>query len=206
MKLSKKTRKKQIKHKHLKAIAKQFLKDLGFSNKEIQEEYFVEVEGIRQKIRVDVVGIDHERKIAIECGRVPAEKIGWLNLFFDEVIVLPYMNDRVTHGSSEDALKHRISEIGKRLEHKSQQVKDLQRKLSLKNVELEEDRRFFGKAVILGLYKIGCLPRGILHSGAFDVIEKFEDELENRTAIQGKGFVMDWGERDGVSGLKRIKQ
>lgn len=82
-------------HDDLKQLAKKQLLQLGFKEEEIHEEYTVKSPEMKSRIVVDVVGIKPKHKVAIECGSVQGERLSQLKLFFDEVIVLPYINDGV---------------------------------------------------------------------------------------------------------------
>ena len=89
------------KHKRLKLLGRVLLKDKGFVDTEIYEEYEILIG--RKKYVVDICGINpnlysgHRRNIhgggkavAVECGNTSAEKLTNLKLFFDEVVHLPY--------------------------------------------------------------------------------------------------------------------
>jgi hypothetical protein len=171
----------QLKHKHLKSIAKDFLRELGFAEEEIKEEYWLDAQGMRERVRVDVVGLSSSRKVAIECGQVSGQKMSWLNLFFDEVINLPYANDRVSHGSCSEALIGRVKELQKELEESRNRIVTLKRQLESKTREVDEQKIILGKATIVGLYKMGALPTRILHVTSDLVIKEFEEELQART-------------------------
>lgn len=84
-------------HLELKNMAKTMLVNMGFSLKEIHEEYRVDINtvGSGRSFRVDVCGIPEKKysgrkAVAIECGKTDGEKLVNLNLFFDEVYHLPY--------------------------------------------------------------------------------------------------------------------
>jgi len=89
-------------HDELKAMAREHLKDLGYLDEEIYEEYSISKWNDTSKLkltkdfRVDVVGIkkDGTHSVAFECGNCSPEKLIQLNLFFNEVWQLPYINDR----------------------------------------------------------------------------------------------------------------
>ena len=80
-------------HKKLKEKATGFLKGLGFTS--ITDEYPTGVIyscyaiGSREAW-VDVVGIDGDRMILVECGDTPWGKLRTLSRHFDEVYHLPY--------------------------------------------------------------------------------------------------------------------
>ncbi len=86
-------------HEALKQIAVKILIDMGFTMEEIKEEYWVSPYSLYSRrdsdlkgFRVDVVGLKPNKKVAIECGKTPGEKIAALKMFFDQVIVLPYFS------------------------------------------------------------------------------------------------------------------
>jgi hypothetical protein len=71
-------------HNELKEKARQQLLDLGFALDEIYSEYKVV---IPVTLRVDIVGIKPDLKIAIECGDVPPINKFWLlTKVFNEVL------------------------------------------------------------------------------------------------------------------------
>jgi hypothetical protein len=76
-------------HFAYKKIAIDILRDKGFKETEIKEEYDVEypIDG-RIKYTVDVVGIKDNYKVAIECGKVELSKLLNLRKIFDEVLVI----------------------------------------------------------------------------------------------------------------------
>jgi len=62
--------------------AKQLLRDQGFSEDQIYEDF------VLKNCRIDVVGWSKEAKTAIECGDCDEEKLEELRKFFDEVLCL----------------------------------------------------------------------------------------------------------------------
>ena len=79
------------KHKKLKLLGRVLLKDKGYEDTEIFEEYKVEI-GNKSYI-VDICGMSKSfdpKATAVECGTTNSEKLINLKLFFDEVICLPY--------------------------------------------------------------------------------------------------------------------
>ncbi len=70
-------------HKKLKGYATQYLRDNGFKDNEIYEEYKLESSQMTQKLYIDIVGIRKDKKVAIECGRTSAKRLSQLSLFFD---------------------------------------------------------------------------------------------------------------------------
>jgi hypothetical protein len=79
-------------HDELKQMARKILMDRGFKEAEIFEEYMVKTHEMRTGFRVDVAGITDDLKIAVECGAVQGQKVAQLQLFFDEVVLLPYLS------------------------------------------------------------------------------------------------------------------
>ena len=76
-------------HLSFKKIAVDILKEKGFKSEEIKEEYTVEYkQDGRTKYEVDVVGINKDYKIAIECGTTEYSKILNLQKIFNEVIIV----------------------------------------------------------------------------------------------------------------------
>lgn len=102
-----------ISHSALKETARQILADKGYLPEQIHEEYEVKVGGYdcKKLMRVDVVGINQEKRIAIECGSTPGEKIAALKMFFDEVIVLPYFTINIDKAEYERTIRKQSEEI-----------------------------------------------------------------------------------------------
>jgi len=73
-----------VRHVDLIKKAKEILKNKGFKEDEIHEEF-----GFKN-YRIDVVGWSDENKIAVECGYCDSGKREELEKFFDEVICLLY--------------------------------------------------------------------------------------------------------------------
>ncbi len=71
-------------HMDLVEKAKEILRERGFSENEIYQEFWF------KNYRIDVVGWSEEKKIAIECGLSGSSKRRDLKKFFDEVLYLPY--------------------------------------------------------------------------------------------------------------------
>jgi len=82
------------KHKELKLLGRVLLKDRGYLDTEIFEEYKIEI-GNKCYI-VDICGMgdpkrsNPQKNIAVECGTTNSEKMINLKLVFDEIICLPY--------------------------------------------------------------------------------------------------------------------
>lgn len=71
-------------HSELVKKAKEILKEKGFDEGQIHEEF-----GFKN-YRIDVVGWSEEKKIAVDCGYCDHEKLKDLQKFFDEVICLSF--------------------------------------------------------------------------------------------------------------------
>ncbi len=76
--------------------AKETLKRKGFADNEIYEEFWF------KNYRVDVVGWNPKRKVAVECGYCSPGKKQDLTRFFDEIICLPF-HPQVTPVSAESS-------------------------------------------------------------------------------------------------------
>ena len=82
-----KKRNRKVEHNLLKEIAKHYLRTFGFKENEIFTEYKVKIKNYSSPtVRVDVVGINRKKKIAIECGSVNYSKMKALSKIFDKVI------------------------------------------------------------------------------------------------------------------------
>lgn len=89
---------------------------MGYQSTEIHEEYWIGGKGIKlngsnKSFRVDVVGINSDKSVAIECGRTPGEKIAALKMFFDEVIVLPFFTTNISMLEHERVIRLQSEEI-----------------------------------------------------------------------------------------------
>ncbi len=78
-------------HKNLKEMA-HILLQRGYKSTEISNEYRLKIKESKQRwgYVVDVVGIKDDKKTAIELGTWNPKKLVHLELFFDEVIHIPY--------------------------------------------------------------------------------------------------------------------
>ncbi len=64
--------------------AKEILKERGFADDEIYEEFWL------KNYRIDAVGWSPKRKVAVECGICSSKKKRDLERFFDEIVCLPW--------------------------------------------------------------------------------------------------------------------
>ena len=71
-------------HAELIRMAKEILRERGFKDDEIYEEF-----GFKN-YRIDTVGWSDKQKVAIECGHFNSGKYEELKKFFDDVIHLPF--------------------------------------------------------------------------------------------------------------------
>ena len=111
-------------HQDIKAQAESLLKERGFSEDEIQDEYKVRIG--KKLFIVDVVGLKDEMAIAIECGIVKKNKLIALETYFDEVIHLPYLSEGSPSKIKEyekiiKELKQNISQLQNKVEASIQQ-------------------------------------------------------------------------------------
>jgi hypothetical protein len=116
-----------VKHTALKEVARGILKDMGFKENEIEEEYVVvggknynsneNMLAPKKYVRVDVVGINKERSVAIECGICSAEKISLLKFFFTDVILLPFFSFTIDDKSVLRSQRKEIESLTQRLEN-----------------------------------------------------------------------------------------
>lgn len=80
-------------HKNFKLLARSILLKKGFKADEIQEEFsisFKKPNGKRKTYRIDMVGINDSKTVAIECGNTKLSKLKELKIIFDEVVYIPY--------------------------------------------------------------------------------------------------------------------
>ncbi len=81
-----------IKHKELVEKARKILIEKGFTEEEIFKEYSLKLKDGSTK-RLDIVGINKERIIGIECGGLTRE-IKDIEEVLDEFILLPYVTKK----------------------------------------------------------------------------------------------------------------
>lgn len=81
-----------INHNELKEKAKILLREKGFKEEEIFEEYSVILPNGSNKI-IDVAGIKDNYTIGIECGSVHGNTESYES-FFDEFILMPYVQKK----------------------------------------------------------------------------------------------------------------
>ena len=98
-------------HTALKEVARKVLANMGYTPDEIKEEYSVGGYDFRKSFRVDVVGLKKDKRVAIECGATPGEKIAALKMYFDEVIVLPYFTLNIKKAEYERTVRIQSEEI-----------------------------------------------------------------------------------------------
>lgn len=132
-------------HEALKEVAIKILTNMGYTPDEIQQEYWVQpkqsytLRSIQNHslhgFRVDVVGLKADKKVAIECGKTPGEKIAALKMFFDEVIILPYFSLSVDKLDLERVIREK-NEV---LLQREKRVQELEKELA--------DRREFQRIV-----------------------------------------------------------
>jgi len=131
-------------HNNLKAYGRQLLARMGFHPEEIFEEYSVKTGEARNRLIVDLVAISPNLKVAVECGHTEAKKLSQLDLFFDEVILLPYLKTRVSDYLFKDinfAQELRVKEdenaqLRKRIEELTEDKEKLTQELAGKNREI----------------------------------------------------------------------
>ena len=129
-------------HEALKEIARKILIDMGYLSTEIKEEYWVQphsaYSGENNSLhgfRVDVVGLKPDKKVAIECGKTPGEKIAALKIFFDEVIILPYFTLNIEKTDLERLVREKNETILKQ----GNRIKELEQELN----QIISERNFF---------------------------------------------------------------
>ena len=128
-------------HKVLKSQAIEILKDMGFRDNEIHEEYPITINANNEKIeskhvtyRVDVAGISNDKRIAIECGSTQAIKIVWLKPFFDEVIILPHIR---TFASEEEKATYQLRHVKKKFADTEKSLNEQIDKLTKENRKIK---------------------------------------------------------------------
>jgi hypothetical protein len=92
------------------------------------------------------VGINQQKKIAVECGFTSGNKIAALQMYFDDVIVLPYF----TLSFDKENYERKIRELQKELEL----LKDENKKLKYENEEWRMDKARFEARLFIGIFDI----------------------------------------------------
>ena len=123
-------------HDRLKRLARLMLSEKGFSENEIFEEY--RISQIKRDLVVDMAGVSevNHLSVGIECGNTPAEKIPQLKLFFDEVIVLPYLAGLTQSGI--DDIERRLTKIISSNADYAARIKQLEETAAQRFVELKQ--------------------------------------------------------------------
>lgn len=126
-------------HQELKAYGRKVLEKLGFEIPEIHEEYLIKFEGMKEQLIVDVAGISPIRKVAVECGTTPTDKVINLRMYFDEVILLPYFADKVSRLFINDRqhLVERFTQQEKEILNLKSKIKQLEKKIAEKNPQYQ---------------------------------------------------------------------
>ena len=83
-----------LSHDDLKEIGRQYLKEQGYKEDEIEKEYTIKFHD--RSYRIDVVGLKNKRVVvAIECGSVSYEKMTVLTNIIRKVVHIPFHNQVV---------------------------------------------------------------------------------------------------------------
>ncbi len=140
------------KHKKLKLLGRVLLKDKGFLNTEIHEEYKILIG--RKNYVVDICGINpglesgqfrsssKGKAIAVECGTSDSEKLINLGLFFDEIIYLPYgitSLDTDLRKTLQEEMEKRTS-LKKEIERLEKRITALNRYISTLNNRVKQNK------------------------------------------------------------------
>lgn len=119
-------------HIELKKMAHLMLYEKGFKENQIKEEFKINIRNAKRKfLIVDVVGLKKENKIAIEVGNTPLNKLIQLELFFDEVVHIPYGVSRAEQIDLDNLM--RLNEIN---ENQLEKIKKLESVIEIKNKEI----------------------------------------------------------------------
>ena len=120
-------------HEKIKELAIQILRMKGYEDNQIFQEYSVSFPMLKKPLVVDVVGINAEnnRNMAIECGITPSGRLSQLQLFFDEVMFIPFVSslDNIKDTSKyENRIRELENEVG-RLTETVEKYREKQEKL-----------------------------------------------------------------------------
>jgi hypothetical protein len=191
-------------HNQLKEYAKTVLTKLGFEPSEIKEEYTVSFDGMRERLLVDVVGISANRKVAIECGNTPSDKVIKLHMYFDEVILLPYFKSRVSDqfikSEKDMALtitrqEKEIHKLNTELEEQKKIADQLSKKVLLAESAFEKAdwnrRELIGGTMLVILDALNCLPNEAKYSVFYldtNLRRKIVDKFDKLLGCYGTGL------------------
>jgi hypothetical protein len=167
-------------HNQLKEYAKLILNRLGFEKSEIFEEYTVNFEGMRERMLVDIAGVSQNRKVAIECGHTPSDKVIKLNLYFDEVILLPYFKSKVSDqfiGTEKNMAiiitnqEKQINQLTNELKKAQSLNKELQASIKNTNSNMQNEiytiKKGIGYLIFEFLDRMNCLPDQLIDNYNF---------------------------------------
>ncbi len=138
-------------HKKLKLLGRVLLKDKGYLDEEIFEEYKIKLG--KKNYRVDLCGIknpkhlDGGESIAVECGITNSEKLVNLKLFFDEVIALPH--GIITLDSDLDTI---LQEQSTKIQNLEKEKEEMRKTIMEKNQRikyLESERHRYDRIMII---------------------------------------------------------
>ncbi len=83
-------------HQKLKKLGVILLLAKGFARHEISEEHTLSFPGCKKTIVADVVAFSKTSSAVVECGNTPSDRVSQLKLFFDEVLLLPYVDSKIS--------------------------------------------------------------------------------------------------------------
>jgi Holliday junction resolvase len=183
-------------HLQLKDYAKVILQRMGFGQSDIHEEYSVSFEGMKERLTVDVVGISNTKKVAIECGTTPSHKTIKLQMYFDEVIILPYFRAKISdlYEGDKKALIEKIVTLEKQLELSSERYEKLQRDTTIQISDLStklteatrdsdkwfSDKYDTGLLILLILDAVNAVPNDFTKWMPQGYIQNFRRKAKNR--------------------------
>jgi len=99
----------RLTHDELKELGKDLLREMGYNEEEIKEEYPLKYYNNNQ-YRIDVVAVtDSIVQVAIECGNVSYEKMNLLNELVKKVIHIPFHIQ--THNVVQNVIEEKVVEI-----------------------------------------------------------------------------------------------
>ena len=90
----------------------------------------------KKSLIADVVGINKDGTVCIECGNTPVERLHQFNLIFDEVLFLPFISV-ADEALNNEKLKQEVIKLTSERQNLEAENENLSRKLSEVKMELK---------------------------------------------------------------------
>jgi len=172
-------------HKKLKELAWIVLMQRGYKFDEIQEEYRVNMPNTKKTVGyiVDVVGINNINKTAVELGECDPKKLTHLELYFDDVIHIPYGIEQSSEINLSEliGLKNINNDLKTEIESLEKNVEELEKTISMGKEKTEWEIK---KESISGL--LMCIRMGVIEGDSLWHAVSLSQRLYHQK--EGRGF------------------